>query len=92
MAEEGTLQELSDESRARIDRMFYGCQEIVGVEHLESVFRGAASHSGDNQISAYIGLEPSGKAILAGLSGDTIRNLLDEGVNVIILWQIGTLG
>ena len=37
---------------------------IIGVEHLESVFRGAASHSGDNQISAYIGLEPSGKAHL----------------------------
>ena len=86
MAEEGTLQELSEESRARIDRMFYGCQEIIGVEHLESVFRGAASHSGDNQISAYIGLEPSGKAHLGWvILGDTIRNLLDEGVNVIIL-------
>ena len=86
MAEEGTLQELSDESRARIDRMFYGCQEIIGVEHLESVFQGAASHSGDNQISAYIGLEPSGKAHLGWvILGDTIRNLLDEGVNVIIL-------
>ena len=86
MAEEGTLQELSDESRARIDRMFYGCQEIIGVEHLESVFRGSASHSGDNQISAYIGLEPSGKAHLGWvILGDTIRNLLDEGVNVIIL-------
>ena len=52
MVEEVTLPELSAESKARIDRMFYGCQEVIGVEHLESVFRGAASHSGDDQLSA----------------------------------------
>ena len=46
MVEEVTLPELSSESKARIDRMFFGCQEVIGVEHLESVFRGAASHSG----------------------------------------------
>ena len=86
MVEEVTLPELSAESKARIDRMFFGCQEVIGVEHLESVFRGAASHSGDDQLSAYIGLEPSGKAHLGWIIlGDTIRNLLDEGVNVIIL-------
>ena len=86
MVEEVTLPELSSESKARIDRMFFGCQEVIGVEHLESVFRGAASHSGDGQLSAYIGLEPSGKAHLGWIIlGDTIRNLLDEGVNVIIL-------
>ena len=86
MAEEVTLPELSAESKARMDRMFYGCQEVIGAEHLESVFRGAASHSGDDQLSAYIGLEPSGKAHLGWIIlGDTIRNLLDEGVNVICL-------
>ena len=86
MSEEVTLPELSAESKARMDRMFYGCQEVIGAEHLESVFRGAANHSGDDQLSAYIGLEPSGKAHLGWIIlGDTIRNLLDEGVNVIIL-------
>ena len=86
MGEEVTLPEISAESKARIDRMFFGCQEVIGVEHLESVFRGAPCHSGDGQLSAYIGLEPSGKAHLGWIIlGDTIRNLLDEGVNVIIL-------
>ena len=43
-------------------------------------------HSGDGQLSAYIGLEPGGKAHLGWIIlGDTIGNLLDEGVNVIIL-------
>ena len=86
MTEEVTLPELSPESKARMDRMFSGCQEVIGKEHLESVLCGAPSHSGDGQLSAYIGLEPSGKAHLGWIIlGDTIRNLLDDGVNVIIL-------
>ena len=68
------------------DRMFSDCTEVVGMEHVESVLSGAPSHSGDNQLVAYIGLEPSGKAHLGWLllSG-TIKKMLDEGVNVIIL-------
>ena len=86
MAEEGTLPEISHESRTRLDRMLSGCQEVIGVEHVESVLSGSASHSGDDQLLAYIGLEPSGKAHLGWIIlGDTIRNLLQEGVNVIVL-------
>ena len=68
------------------DRMFSDCAEVVGIEHVESVLSGAPSHSGDDQLVAYIGLEPSGKAHLGWLllSG-TIKKMLDEGVNVIIL-------
>ena len=85
MGEEVTLPEISAESKARIDRMFFGCQEVIGVAHLESVFRGGPSHSGDGQLSAYIGLEPSGKAHLGWIIlGDTIRNLLDEGLREVL--------
>ena len=66
----------------KIARMFSGCLEVIGVNHVEAVLSGKASHSGDNQLVAYIGLEPSGKAHLGWLllSG-TIRKMLDEGVN-----------
>lgn len=68
------------------DRMFSDCSEVIGINHVESVLLGSASHSGDNQLVAYVGLEPSGKAHLGWLllSG-TIRKMLDEGINVIIL-------
>ena len=67
-------------------RMFSGCVEVIGVDHVEAVLSGSESNSGNNQLVAYIGLEPSGKAHLGWLllSG-TIRKMLDEGVNVIIL-------
>ena len=69
-----------------LDRMFSGCEEVVGIEHIASILSGSPSHSGDNQIVAYIGLEPSGTAHLGWLIlADTIRNMLNEGVNVIIL-------
>jgi len=78
--------ESSFEGDSRIDKMFSDCLEVVGREHVEAVLSGAPSHSGDDQLVAYIGLEPSGKAHLGWLllSG-TIRRMLDEGVNVIIL-------
>ena len=70
----------------KIAKMFSGCLEVVGREHVEEVLSGKASHSGDNNLVAYIGLEPSGKAHLGWLLlSRTIRNMLDEGVNVIIL-------
>ena len=67
-------------------RMFSDCVEVIGVNHVEAVLSGSESNSGNNQLVAYIGLEPSGKAHLGWLllSG-TIRKMLDEGVNVIIL-------
>jgi len=83
---DGNLPEIDSESRDRIERMFSGCQEVVGIEHVESVLSGGPSHSGDSELVAYVGLEPSGKAHLGWMIlADTIRNLIDEGVNVIIL-------
>ena len=77
---------LSDDDRDRIDRMFAGCAEVIGVEHVASAIAKGITHSGDGQLVAYIGLEPSGKAHVAYvLLADTIRDMLDEGVNVIIL-------
>ena len=83
---EGTPPEIDQVSRDRIERMFSGCQEVVGIDHVESVLSGGASHSGDGELVAYVGLEPSGKAHLGWIIlADTIRNLIDEGVHVIIL-------
>ncbi len=83
---EGAPQKNSSGSEERIARMFSRCQEVIGVEHVQSVFSGANSHSGDDQLVAYVGLEPSGKAHLGWIIlADTISNLIDEGVNVIIL-------
>jgi len=78
--------EIEIDSQERIDRMFSGCQEVVGENHVQSVLSGGSSHSGDEKLVAYIGLEPSGKAHLGWMIlADTIRKLIDEGVNVIIL-------
>ena len=86
MSEVDSLSGLDQKSREKVERMFSGCQEVIGIDHVASVLAGGPSHSGDNQLVAYIGLEPSGKAHLAYmLLADTIRNMLGEGVNVIIL-------
>ncbi len=78
--------EISSEFQQSIDRMFYGCQEVIGIDHVQSVLSGGLSHSGDEKLVAYIGIEPSGKAHLGWMIvANTIRNLIDEGVNVIIL-------
>ena len=86
MKENDPLMSLGDEDRERINRMFASCAEVVGVEHVASAIAGGTTHSGDGQLVAYIGLEPSGKAHVAYvLLADAIRDMLDEGVNVIIL-------
>ena len=86
MNDNDPLSSLDEEGRARGSRMFAGCAEVVGGGHVASVVAGGPTHSGDDQLVAYIGLEPSGKAHLGWiLLADTIRNMLDEGVNVIIL-------
>ena len=86
MNDNDPLSSLDEEGRARVSRMFAGCAEVVGVGHVASVVAGGPTHSGDDQLVAYIGLEPSGKAHLGWmLLADTIRNMLEEGVNVIIL-------
>ena len=83
---EGTSQEINSKSRERIGNMFSGCQEVVGINHVESVLSGGPSHSGNQELVAYVGLEPSGKAHLGWMIlADTISNLIDEGVNVIVL-------
>ncbi len=61
---EGMPPEIDSESRESIERMFSGCQEVVGINHVESVLSGGSSHSGDRELVAYVGLEPSGKAHL----------------------------
>ena len=65
MSDKDPLSSLDEEGRSRISRMFSGCAEVVGVEHVASVISGDPSHSGDDQLVAYIGLEPSGKAHVA---------------------------
>tara|TARA_Y100001968_G_scaffold247217_1_gene231650 strand:- start:22514 stop:23632 length:1119 start_codon:yes stop_codon:yes gene_type:complete len=86
MSEMDPLSNLDKGSLDAIQSMFSGCEEVVGVEHVASVLSGAPSHSGDGQLVAYIGLEPSGKAHLGWvILSDTIRNLLDSQINVIIL-------
>ena len=86
MDEKESPSNLDKDSEDAIQSMFSGCEEVVGVEHVTSVLSGAPSHSGDDQLVAYIGLEPSGKAHLGWvILSDTIRNLLDSGVNVIVL-------
>ena len=86
MLPESSLSGLGELERSSLERMFTGCEEVVGIEHLASIVGGGPSHSGDNQIVAYIGLEPSGSAHLGWvILADTIQNMLDEGVNVIIL-------
>jgi tyrosyl-tRNA synthetase len=70
----------------KIGQMFANCQEIVGIEHVRNVLSGSPSHSGNNQLNAYIGLEPSGKAHLGWLIlADAMKNMMNEGVNVTIL-------
>ena len=86
MNDKDPLSNLEKGSLDVIQSMFSGCEEVVGVEHVASVLSGAPSHSGDGQLVAYIGLEPSGKAHLGWvILSDTIRNLLDSDVNVIVL-------
>ena len=86
MEQDNPITSLSDDDRERLDRMFAGCVEVVGINHVASAIAEGTTHSGDDQLVAYIGLEPSGKAHLAYvLLADTISDMLDEGVNVIIL-------
>ena len=61
MSEE-PLSGLEKESKDIIERMFSGCQEVIGVDHLESVLTGGLSHGGDQQLVADLGLAPSGTA------------------------------
>jgi tyrosyl-tRNA synthetase len=85
MTDSDPLSSLDDAGRERIERMFRGCEEIIGVEHIVSIVSGGVSHAGDDIIRGYVGIEPSGKAHLGWVViADTIRNLLDEGVNVLI--------
>ncbi len=77
---------LESELEEKINRMFSGCEEVVGIEHIVKILSGSNTHSGGNLINAYIGLEPSGKAHLGWLVlAETMQNLLKEGVNVTIL-------
>ena len=86
MPKEDISSMLDEAARSRLEGMFAGCDEVVGADHVISVLAGDPSHSGDEQLVAYIGIEPSGTAHLGYLIlADTIRNMLDEGVNVIIL-------
>ena len=86
MTADDTPNDLAPEVRASIDRMFANVEEVVGIDHLAGVLSGSNSHGGDNIVRAYIGLEPSGKAHLGWvILAETIRNMLSEGVNVLIL-------
>jgi|TARA_B100001996_G_C18664781_1_gene594471 tyrosyl-tRNA synthetase len=86
MSNEDPLSFLDEEGRDKIARMFSSCEEIVGIEHVARVISGQPSHSGTDQLNAYIGLEPSGKAHLGWMIlSETMRKMLDEGVNITVL-------
>jgi tyrosyl-tRNA synthetase len=86
MAADDPLASLNSAARAKLERMFANVDEVVGVEHVSAVLAGAPSHGGDDVLRAYIGLEPSGKAHLGYvILAETIRNMLAEGVNVLVL-------
>ena len=86
MTTQETPNDFSPEVYASIDRMFSNVQEVVGLDHLAGVISGSKSHGDDSTVRAYIGLEPSGKAHLGWvILAETIRNMLSEGVNVLIL-------
>ena len=69
-----------------LDMMFAGCEEVVGIEHVQSILAGGESHSGNSHLVAYIGLEPSGSAHLGWvILAETMRNLLDGKANLVIL-------
>ena len=77
--------ELTSENKEKISLMFDGVEEIVGLEHIISIFNGGKSHGNDNVVRAYIGLEPSGKAHLGWIIlADTIKKMLGQGVNVLV--------
>ena len=86
MTTQETPNDLDPEVSASIDRMFANVEEVVGLDHLAGVLSGSNSQGGDSTVRAYIGLEPSGKAHLGWvILAETIRNMLSEGVNVLIL-------
>jgi len=75
-----------EEADPVLKMMFAGCEEVVGIEHVESILAGGKSHSGNSQLVAYIGLEPSGTAHLGWvILAETMRNLLNGKVNLVIL-------
>jgi tyrosyl-tRNA synthetase len=77
---------IDGEFREKIISMFRGCEEVIGIEHVSNVLSGKPSHSGNDQLNAYIGFEPSGKAHLGWvILADTMKNMLNEGVNITIL-------
>ena len=86
MTSQDTPNDFPPEVRASVDRMFANVQEVIGLDHLAGVLSGSKSHGDDSIVRAYIGLEPSGKAHLGWvILAETIRNMLSEGVNVLIL-------
>jgi len=86
MKDEDHYLSTDDKANSILERMFAGCEEVVGIEHVKSIISGGNSHSGNSQIVAYIGLEPSGSAHLGWtILAETMRNLLDEKANLVIL-------
>tara|TARA_B100001250_G_scaffold92551_1_gene77041 strand:- start:7368 stop:8483 length:1116 start_codon:yes stop_codon:yes gene_type:complete len=83
---DGHSESLSPDLKEKLGRMFSSCEEVIGIDHVSNILAGSSTHSGKGPINAYIGLEPSGKAHLGWLVlAETMKNLLNEGVNVTIL-------
>jgi tyrosyl-tRNA synthetase len=86
MSNPDPLSLLDEEGRNKIERMFSSCEEVVGIDHVAKVISGQSSHSGNSQLNAYIGLEPSGKAHLGWMIlAETMKKMLDEDVNITVL-------
>jgi tyrosyl-tRNA synthetase len=86
MSNPDPLSLLDEEGRNKIERMFSSCEEVVGIDHVAKVISGKSSHSGNSQLNAYIGLEPSGKAHLGWMIlAETMKKMLDEDVNITVL-------
>jgi tyrosyl-tRNA synthetase len=83
--EADNLSNLSPENRERVNAMMAGVEEVVGIDHLVNCLNESTSHAGDGVLRAYVGFEPSGKAHIGWkIISQTLRNLLDNGVNVLI--------
>ena len=61
MSDKDPLSSLDEEGRSRISRMFSGCAEGVGVEHVASVIAGDPSHSVTTSWSLTSGSSPAAR-------------------------------
>ncbi len=79
------LAALGSGQRRRVESMFLGVAEVVGMDHLVQCITESTSHGEDGVLRAYVGFEPSGRAHIGwAVIAQTLRRLLDADVNVLV--------